>query len=325
MRLPLLCWLLLAILGGLANCQEDPGQDDPAVDEEPVETDDQAIPDPDEVEGSDDKMPSDPDEPIDEAGDPDGPPDQPAFHSEPLSDKTLRALHAKIDENSDGKIVIEEAVAFGHKMSALSVSFSNITETFVEADTNKDGKMSIEERVHHITGSPEGSEDDEMQRLMDDEKAKFKLADTDGDGLLTPDEAKGLYNPDPSGPIFQLMAETSLKKLDLDSNGELTAEEFWAPEHVDGEPEELSEEQKEEFAAADKDKSGTLNLEEIKHWEQGGVHLDSAMKQLFEVADSDHDGFISADELAQSGEHLAEEMGPSAHYHLTEWAEHHEL
>jgi len=73
---------------------------------------------------------------------------------------------------------------------------------------------------------------------------------------------------------------------------------------------------KEEFKKLDKDGDGHLDVHELMPWESGESHVEHAMARLFEHADTDKDGHVSAKELAEAREKLA---GSDAHHYLTEW------
>merc|ERR1712187_34317 len=187
---------------------------------------------------------------------------------------------------------------------------------FASIDTDKDGKISLEERLKDLTGSSE-DEDEEVKKLGDVEKIRFKTADLDGDGFLNTEEASRLFNPDNN--VLGLMAEASFKEWDADGNGEVSMEEFWSGVHVDLEH-EASEEEKAEFKRLDADQNGVLNLAEVSNWESGIFHTEEAMKQMFALVDADKDNYVTADELSKAREQLASAQSP-AHFHLTEWAE----
>merc|ERR1712004_334215 len=92
-----------------------------------------------------------------------------------LSAEQLHRLHAKIDADGNGKVSLQEVMAFSHNISK-SIASSDAKE-MLGLET-KDGKLSLEE---HISDTHVGSEDsDEDKREKEErrklETAKFKVA-----------------------------------------------------------------------------------------------------------------------------------------------------
>merc|ERR1712176_971857 len=135
------------------------------------------------------------------------------------------------------------------------------------------------------------------------ETAKFKVADSNGDGTL------------------EITARATLKQKDLDGDGLLTPEEFWEGDPAD-EGLAVSDDEHLDFKKMDVNGDGKLDVEELKAWESGRFHTEEAMKKLIEVADSDNDMHVTVAELEAAREQL---VATDAHYHFMEWAEHHEL
>merc|ERR1711924_362152 len=150
--------------------------------------------------------------------------------------------------------------------------------------------------------------------------AKFHAADGNKDGFLDSEELPALFYPETHEAILEMTAAADLKPMDTNSDGQLTPKEFF--QVVDGEDSTISDEEQADFARLDVDGSGTLNVQELKAWESGRFQTDKAMEKLFEVADQDKDGHITADEIDTARELIA---GSEAHDHLMEWHEHAEL
>merc|ERR1712032_27263 len=98
--------------------------------------------------------------------------------------------------------------------------------------------------------------------------------------------------------------------------------EFWEIDPADGDDGEMLEGGQRDFAKLDSDGNGFLSAEELRVWESGRFHLEEAMKSLFEMADSDSDMHVTADELDSVRQRVGD---TDAHFHLVKWAEHHEL
>jgi len=103
----------------------------------------------------------------------------------------------------------------------------------------------------------------------------------------------------------------------------LTPQEFWGG-NANGE-ESIDDGQltgSEAFQGVDADKDGFINMEELKAWESGHITLQEALKKLIEMSDKDKDGQVTAAELNEARDFIAES---DAAWHFMEWKEHHEL
>lgn len=240
-----------------------------------------------------------------------------------LTPEQMRSMHAKIDENKDGKVSMAEVIQFSQAMRR-TIAKKDIHTIIDEMDGDKDGKLSLEELLKDMEQWGEEGEEDkaEAAKRKELETAKFRAADTDSSGLLDAEELPALFYPETHDGVLEMTAAATMKNKDTDGNGELTPKEFWEGDAVDGEDLAISEEEQADFNKLDIDNSGTLSLQELKAWESGGFHTEEAMKKLFELADQDNDMMVTSDELESARELIA---GSDAQYHLMEWAEHVEL
>jgi len=240
-----------------------------------------------------------------------------------LTSETMRSLHSKIDADKDGKISMAEIIDFS-QMMRRTIAKKDIQTVIDEMDGDKDGKLSLPELLKDMEQWGEEGEEDKAlaAKRKELETAKFRAADQDGNSLLDLEELPSLFYPETHDGVLTMTAEATLKSKDTDGNGQLTPKEFWEGDSVDGEDLAISEEEQADFAKLDVDSSGTLNLQELKAWESGGFHTEEALKKLFELADTDSDMMVTADELDTARELIA---GSDAQYHLMEWAEHAEL
>jgi len=242
---------------------------------------------------------------------------------ESLSAEQLRRLHQLFDENGDGKVSMNEVMDFAHKIGK-TIASKDIGSILEEIDTSKDGHLSLEEHITDIQNQADGGDEEEMkelQRRYEVETAKFKAADANGDGLLDKSELPSLFYPETHDAVLGVTVGETLSQKDANSDGVLTPHEFWEASS-EGEEAELSEEEQADFAKLDTNHDGVLNHEELMAWESGKFHTHEALMKLFEIADKDSDMHVTADELAEAKEHIAES---DVQYHLIEWAEHHEL
>merc|ERR1712080_81703 len=77
-----------------------------------------------------------------------------------------------------------------------------------------------------------------------------------------------------------------------------------------------------EFKGLDKDGDGLIDKIEMMPYESGHHWMENGIKQIFDIADADQDGHVTADELAVAQEKLEEE---GLLYQLSELKDHFEL
>jgi len=238
-----------------------------------------------------------------------------------LTKEHLTKMHAGIDANKDGKINIDEMLAYGTDMRA-SIAKKYAKTDLAEMDRNKDGKLSLQEYFKDMGFGKEGDEDYDKERV-ERETLKFHAADEDKDALLDEHELVHLFNPAMHDKVMEADAEGAMKDQDKNGDGKLSPEEYYHAVPEEGDEEfEMSKEDKVEFAKFDKDKDGFLNKEEFLQSRAAGHHIEDAMLKLIELGDMDGDEHLSASELEKSRTLLE---GSEAEQHLYEWVEHAEL
>ncbi|CAK9001781.1 unnamed protein product, partial [Durusdinium trenchii] len=129
-----------------------------------------------------------------------------------------------------------------------------------EMDLDSDGVVSFEE-IHGGSDLEPIDEEDRKeleQRLLEDRR----LFDAAGG-------AKEV--------VLRLVAESALKRKDLDKDGELSLQEFWEGDVTAGGPDGHQEEEA-TFKLLDKDGSGRLSVVELMDWESGVHHTQVAFK-----------------------------------------------
>lgn len=236
----------------------------------------------------------------------------------------LRRMHAKFDQNGDGKVSLQEVMAFSESVGK-AIAGKDIGAILEEIDTSKDGSLSLEEHLNDIHNQADGGDEEEMKELehrKSIEAAKFKAADLNGDGNLDKNELPALFYPETHEGVLTVTVQETMRQKDTDKDGKLSPKEFWESDLADGDDADLSEEEKADFARLDTNGDGSIDLQELRAWESGRFHTEDAMKKLFEVADKDSDMHVTSDELAEARDMIA---ASDAQYHLIEWAEHHEL
>jgi len=240
------------------------------------------------------------------------------YDLDPLTPEQMRSMHGKMDTNADGKVSMAEIMGFSDRMRK-QIAAKDISDVLSEMDADKDGKLSWTELVSDMEQWGDDEDKKEREQRVEEERAKFRAADANGDELLDLVEMTSLFYPETHPGVLEITARTALKQKDVNGDGKLTAKEFWEGDVVESEDIAISEEEEADFRKLDLDKDGFLSVDELRHWESGRFHTEEAMKRLFELADKDNDMHLTADELNSA---LPQIAGIDAQYHLTEWAEH---
>merc|ERR1712187_1039644 len=96
-------------------------------------------------------------------------------------------------------------------------------------DSDKDGKLSLSELLKDLDQWGESGDEDkkEADARREVETAKFKVADSNGDGLLDTQELPALFYPETHDGTLELTAKSTLKQKDRNNDGMLSPEEFW--------------------------------------------------------------------------------------------------
>mmetsp|Transcript_93342 Transcript_93342/g.237589 ORF Transcript_93342/g.237589 Transcript_93342/m.237589 type:complete len:278 (+) Transcript_93342:58-891(+) len=246
------------------------------------------------------------------------------IEEESLTDQQLEALHRKFDKDGNGKVSLQEVMAFAGDMSK-AIASRDIQAILEEIDTSKDGKLSLEEHLNDIHNQADGGDEEEMKELENRKKVeaeKFKAADVNGDGVLDANEVPALFYPETHEGVLAVTVRETMRQKDLNKDNRLTAREFWEADSMEGEHDELSEEENQDFAKLDLNGNGFIDVDELRSWESGRFHTEEAMRKIFELADKDNDMHVTVEELRRAREQISVS---DAQYHLIEWAEHNEL
>lgn len=230
----------------------------------------------------------------------------------------LGALHSKIDENRDGKLSIKEVDDFAKSVSHAT-TMKDLDSILESMDSTKDGELTLAEHLSDVHAEAEDGGEEQMAQLEHRktvETAKFKAADVNGDGNLDKREMAAMYYPETNEDVFTLTVQESMRQKDVDKNGKLSHKEL-----LDGDDADLSEHEEAEFAKLDADRSGFIDVHELRNWESTHYNTLSSIERFFKHADKDGDKHIDAEEFSD-GEAIT---ASDAHYHLIEWAKHHEL
>jgi len=241
---------------------------------------------------------------------------------DPLSSEQMHALHKKIDAKGNGKVSLAEVAEFANKMRRAFAK-KQLHNDMEEMDTNTDGKVSLEEFLGYLQKGTEdepqneGPSNEQQEQFVEEQRQEFKAADKNNDGYVDVDELAHMHHHFVNEKVETEMTKGALKDKDQEGDGELTMEELFEIED-----DLISEEDREIFSKLDKDGSGTLSHEEFKPWVTTGFDSDETARKLFTTADIDKDGSLTAEEMADAREQIANE-DHQVHLFLHEWHEGH--
>ncbi|XP_013777077.1 calumenin-like [Limulus polyphemus] len=142
-----------------------------------------------------------------------------------------------------------------------------------------------------------------LKDMLRRSERRWKLADVNGDGVLTKEEFRELLHPEESARVGEVLVLEAIEDMDSDKNNEVSLEEYM--EHLKkvsgGEKEDSSwaPAQQNHFTNyLDKNKDGALNKDEVKDWilPSQDRHEGEAW-HLVSMVDSDRDTKITKHDI----------------------------
>lgn len=237
------------------------------------------------------------------------------------SKKLIKIFH-RVDSSNNHKIDKQELGEWIHKRIQEHYDHALVVNSkkFKDADANADGFLSLREYLQGLTEDDhvqnnavklEEQSDKEIISLMEDilseDLARWDKADVNKDSKLSQDEFLSFQHPEHNEKSIEGMAEDLMSQMDDNGDLKLSKNEFVRvpPGEVD-DPDEKAEddqyfdERRKEFSdIMDLDKNSYLSKEElIKYLDpRNEQHAIKEAMYLVSVADADHDGELSEQEM----------------------------
>ncbi|OXU24995.1 hypothetical protein TSAR_006379 [Trichomalopsis sarcophagae] len=215
------------------------------------------------------------------------------------SKRRLRILLNKMDLNGDQFIERNELKAWILR-SFKMLSDEESKDRLEDADADGDGKVTWEEIVQDTYGSD--PEDLALEdKLIENDKATFNVADLNGDGYLEGDEFKAYTHPEETPRMLDLILKQAFVDYDKDKDAFISFQEFLG-DRADGQDKEWLLVEKEKFDHVyDTNNDGKLDITEVHAWlvpSNEDIATDE-VDHLFAASDDDHDDRLSFDEILE--------------------------
>ena len=134
-----------------------------------------------------------------------------------------------------------------------------------DADSDSDGRVTWEEIVQDTYGSD--PEDLALEdKLIENDKATFTLADLNKDGYLDANEFKAFSHPEETPRMLDLILRQALNDHDKDKDNAISFQEYLA-DRAEGQDKEWLIVEKDKFDHIyDKNSDGKLDITEVHAW-----------------------------------------------------------
>ena len=228
----------------------------------------------------------------------------------------LKNVIKRMDANGDGKVTKEELLASLKKVAFKgAVLEAKKKGKMGPSDLNKDGKMSWDEVYEDLKAANRQTTVADFQRQVDLDKVKFRNADRNNDGFLDKKEYRYWLLPD----YFEGMEEYQIAKhmhdFDINNDKTVSMEEYMQTFDGSKLSEAAVEDERKRFAALDTNHDGFMSSEELApeslKYVISSVINDHAAKMI-RKGDTDGDGVLTKKEILKNYQFFTKEIAAEA-------------
>ncbi|XP_073713353.1 reticulocalbin-3 isoform X2 [Misgurnus anguillicaudatus] len=185
----------------------------------------------------------------------------------------------------------------------------NVDKHWKDYDQNKDGKIAWTEYKNTTYGFYMDEEFDDVEdkmsykSMLTRDERRFKSADRDGDGIATREEFTAFLHPEEFDYMKDVVIQETIEDIDKNGDKKINLQEYigdmYTPEDGENEPEWVATEKKHFTEFRDTNKDGFLDANEVAQWILPGEvdHADNEAKHLIHETDKDNDGRLSLSEI----------------------------
>jgi len=206
-----------------------------------------------------------------------------------------------VDEDGDGRASASEMSKFAwEKMRNLVNTDSDLEDW----DQDQDGTVNWDELDSGLGFSEDGVDG----ATLDREKSKFTAADTSGDGVLDSSELRNFMWPEDAPHVAKTELEHHMATLDVDHDHAVSQDEFM--DNMPGGDDELMT----QFVQLDSDADGYIDEDELQHIVGAKHATDLEFLQLCQKYDTNRDGGLSSDEVADNYDRMSHDETVILHF-----------
>ncbi|XP_060882588.1 reticulocalbin-3 isoform X2 [Labrus mixtus] len=226
------------------------------------------------------------------------------------SKEKLAKIVDRIDMDKDG-FVSHGELHYWIKHRQRRYIEENVNKHWNDYDKNQDGKIAWEEYKNTTYGY---YIDDEFHDIEDKaayksmltrDERRFKMADRDRDGIATREEFTAFLHPEEFDYMRDVVVQETVDDIDKNGDGKINLDEYigdmFSPESGEAEPEWVHTERKQFSDLRDSNKDGYMDADEVAQWILPGEvdHADNEAKHLIHETDTNKDGRLTLSELIE--------------------------
>lgn len=221
------------------------------------------------------------------------------------SKSRLGKIVDKIDSDKNGFVSLQELKDW-ILLTQKRYIFDDSDRQWRGLNPNNETEVSWESYKTITYGINSDTTTDDMahyQEMMDRDARRWKKADQDQNGSLNKQEFQDFVHPEESLHMKDIIVVETLEDIDKDKDGKVSMEEYIGDMlndgEIDEEPSWVHSEREQFTQFRDKDKSGFMEFDEIKHWilPDDYDNSDAEAKHLIYESDVNRDNQLSKEEI----------------------------